>query len=82
MEESIRQVISDAANLKIDIATLSDDDDLFEAGMTSHASVNVMLSLENEYDIEFPESMLTRAVFRTIGSLRAAVSELYGEAAA
>ena len=26
--------------------------------MTSHASVNLMLALENEFDIEFPDRML------------------------
>jgi len=82
MEDPIRLVIADAANLDVEISTLSDDDDLFEAGMTSHASVNVMLALESDYDIEFPERMLSRAVFRTIGTLRAAVAELCDGAAA
>ena len=46
--------------------------------MTSHASVNVMLALEGEFDIEFPDHLLTRAVFASIGAIQAAVDELAG----
>ena len=34
--------------------------------MTSHASVNVMLALEGEFEIEFPDHMLKRSVFESI----------------
>jgi acyl carrier protein len=44
--------------------------------MTSHASVNVMLALEGEFDIEFPDHMLKRNVFNSIRSIRSALSEL------
>ncbi len=46
--------------------------------MTSHASVNVMLALEDAFDLEFPDRMLTRSVFESISSIRAALSELDG----
>jgi acyl carrier protein len=52
------------------------DADLYQAGMTSHASVNVMLALEDAFDIEFPDHMLTRSVFESIASIEAAVQEL------
>ena len=35
--------------------------DLYAAGMTSHASVNVMLALEDAFDIEFPDELLTKS---------------------
>ncbi len=44
--------------------------------MTSHATVNLMLALETEFDVEFPERMLRRHVFESIASIRAAVEEL------
>jgi acyl carrier protein len=50
--------------------------------MTSHASVNLMLGLENEFDIEFPDRMLRRSVFESVASIRAALLELTAEAAA
>jgi acyl carrier protein len=46
--------------------------------MTSHASVNVMLALEGEFDVEFPDHMLRRGVFESIGSISTAVAELRG----
>jgi len=59
-----------------DAATLTDDADLYQAGMTSHASVNVMLALEGEFDIEFPDHMLKRSVFESIASITGAIDEL------
>jgi acyl carrier protein len=44
--------------------------------MTSHASVNVMLAIESEFDIEFPDQMLSRGVFESIQSISSAVSSL------
>ena len=44
--------------------------------MTSHASVNVMLALETEFDIEFPDRMLKRSVFESISAIQTAISEL------
>jgi acyl carrier protein len=62
--------------LNKDIDLLSDSSDLYQSGMTSHASVNVMLALEGAFDIEFPDHMLKRNVFGSIQSIRSAVSEL------
>jgi len=74
----IRQILKDHGRLSADAATLSADQDLYQAGMTSHASVNVMLALEGEFDVEFPDHMLKRNVFNSIGSIRAAIDELSG----
>lgn len=76
MTDKIRQAINDHARLPVEVAVLSDDADLYQAGMTSHASVNVMLALEDAFDIEFPDRMLRRSVFESITSIRAALSEL------
>ena len=46
--------------------------------MTSHASVNVMLALEDEFDIEFPEAMLRKSTFESIAAIRGAFGELVG----
>jgi acyl carrier protein len=55
---------------------LTPDSDLYAAGMTSHASVNVMLALEGEFEIEFPDHMLKRSVFESIAAINAAIGEL------
>ena len=76
MTERIRKVIADHARLPIDAATLQDESDLYGAGMTSHASVQVMLGLEDAFDIEFPDRLLRRDVFASIASIRSALVEL------
>ena len=72
----IRSVLREHARLPVDIDTLGDDADLFAAGMTSHASVNLMLALEDAFDIEFPDRMLTRGVFDSVSAIAAAIAEL------
>jgi len=74
--QKIRGVLAEHGRLAKDIATLTDDDDLYQAGMTSHASVNLMLALEGAFDIEFPDAMLRRSVFESVSAIRAAVEEL------
>jgi acyl carrier protein len=82
IDERIRAVIGEYGRLSGDAGTLGDEDDLYAAGMTSHASVNLMLALENEFDVEFPDRMLRRSVFESVASIRAALLELTAEAAA
>jgi len=74
----IRRVIAEHGRLQVDVATLADDTDLFAAGMTSHASVNVMLGLEDAFDLEFPDSMLRRDVFASVDSIVEAIASLVG----
>ncbi|HSI53671.1 MAG: acyl carrier protein [Ramlibacter sp.] len=75
-EDIIRNVLRDHARLKQDAQTLDADTDLYQSGMTSHASVNVMLALEGAFLIEFPDRMLKRNVFSSIQAIRSAVAEL------
>jgi acyl carrier protein len=81
VNHEIRRVLAQHARLAVDVDTLDDDADLYEAGMTSHASVNVMLALEDAFDVEFPDRMLTRAVFESVAAVAAALAELEREAA-
>ncbi|MGI8572736.1 MAG: acyl carrier protein [Solirubrobacteraceae bacterium] len=82
MTDKIRQAIKDHARLSVGVETLADEDDLYNAGMSSHASVNLMLALEDAFDIEFPDRMLKRSVFESIAAIRTALDELQAEVAA
>ena len=73
-----RHVLQLHSRLGDAIAELADDADLYAAGMTSHASVEVMLALEEAFDIEFPDRMLRREVFESITAISEAVAELTG----
>jgi acyl carrier protein len=76
MKEQIRQVIKEHGQLSVDVGTLDDGSDLYQAGMTSHASVNVMIALEDTFDVEFLDSMLKRSVFESVDSIAAALEEV------
>ena len=76
LDSQIRTVLRDHGRLNQDAQALDAKADLYQLGMTSHASVNVMLALEGAFDVEFPDHMLKRSVFGSIESIRQALNEL------
>ena len=74
LDAQIRAILVKHARLGADALTLAADADLYQAGMTSHASVNVMLALEAAFDIEFPDELLKRSVFSSVDAIRDAVA--------
>ena len=74
--DEIRRVIAEHGRLAVDIDSVGNATDLFSAGMTSHASVNVLLALEAAFDVEFPDRMLKRSVFESIDAIADAIDEL------
>ncbi|MDQ2852540.1 MAG: acyl carrier protein [Actinomycetota bacterium] len=76
MDDEIRGVLASFGRLPIDVQSLGRDDDLYRAGLSSHASVNVMLGLENTFDIEFPDSLLRKSTFQSIVSIASALTSL------
>lgn len=75
MEERIRRLLG--GFIAGDVSRLADTDDLYEVGgLTSFASVQLMLALEETFDVEFPEAMLKRRTFASIAAIRDAVDEL------
>jgi acyl carrier protein len=81
MIDQIRSLFVGNETLPFDVEKLSDQDSLYDAGMTSFASVQIMLAIEEQFDIEFPEEMLTRRTFASLANIADAVSKLTKEAA-
>jgi acyl carrier protein len=81
VSSAIRAVLREHARLSVDPASLADRSDLFVAGLTSHASITVMLALEDRFDVEFPDEMLTRSVFASIAAMTDAITKLQAQAA-
>lgn len=79
IETAVRSVLADQGKLSEDAQSIAVDADLYRAGMTSHASVNVMLGLEDEFDIEFPEERLTKATFTSVQSITEAVEAIQND---
>jgi acyl carrier protein len=78
MNDEIRAVLAEHGRLATDVGELDDGADLYQAGLTSHASVNVMLALEDAFDVEFPEHMLRKKTFESVTAIREALGELLG----
>ena len=76
--DDIRAILRDYGRLAVDVTSLADEGDLYEAGLTSHASVTLMLALEEHFNIEFPDRMLRRGAFASIAAIRAGLEELVG----
>lgn len=76
MNAAIRELLAEHGGLPVPVDTLADDADLYEAGLSSFASVQVMLALEEKFDIEFPDTMLNRKSFASIAAITACVSTL------
>ena len=79
---TIRRLLASHGRLGARDAELADTQDLAAAGLTSFASVQLMLGLEEAFDVEFPERMLNRRTFASIAAIAAAVRELVPGAAA
>jgi acyl carrier protein len=78
--EQIRPIVAEHGRLRVDVDKLADDSDLYEAGLTSLSTVNLMLALEEHFDVEFSDRMLGRKTFSSIRSLSDAITELCGPA--
>jgi acyl carrier protein len=70
MDEVIREVLDAHGRLNTAPNSLADDVNLYEHGLTSHASVNVMLALENAFGQEFPDSLLRKSTFQSVDAMR------------
>lgn len=72
----IRTVLKTAGSLQQGVEAIRDDSDLYAAGLTSHATVSLMLALEEAFDIEFPDRLLRRKTFSSIDAIAEALAEI------
>jgi acyl carrier protein len=76
VQSRVRAVLKSAGGLQVDVDTLADDADLYAAGLNSHATVNLMLALEDAFDIELPDRLLRRTTFSSVSAITAALAEV------
>lgn len=82
MDNELRIILQSFGGLSVPVDRLDDQADLFSAGLSSLATVNVMLAIEQKFDIEIPDELLTRRTFQTLASLQSVVGELRSRIAA
>jgi acyl carrier protein len=76
MRDQIRDVLAAHGRMAIDPHQVDDHADLYELGLTSHASVDVMLALEEEFDIEFPDEVLKKSTFESVHNIAQVIESL------
>jgi acyl carrier protein len=76
MKTALRRMLRESARLNVPLDSLADDADLYAAGLSSLATVHLMLEMEDEFDVDIPDYMLTRGLFSSIDSMAAAMTEL------
>ena len=76
IDERVRRIVADHGKLSADPSRLSADTDLYESGLTSFATVQLMLALEEEFGIEIPDRLLNRRTFQSIGAMSSVVASL------
>ncbi len=73
IRDQLREIVKNHARIHLPLEEISDTTDLYRAGMSSQASVVLMIAVEGEFGIEFPDSMLSRDVFSSIENIASAV---------
>ncbi|MFN7008898.1 MAG: acyl carrier protein [Allorhizobium sp.] len=76
MNETIRTLLAKLGGLPVSVDTVADDADLYAAGLSSFASVQLMLGLEEAFDIEFPDHLLNRKSFASIAAIESTVKSI------
>lgn len=81
MIETIRRLLQEHGRLHAPVQALSQDADLYDAGLTPFAAIRTMLALEEAFDVEFPVTMLNRRSFASINAIAACLREMSPAAA-
>lgn len=76
MNEKIREILAKFGALPVAVDTLDDNADLYAAGLSSFASVQLMLGIEDTFDIEFPDNLLNRKSFASIAAIQQTVQQI------
>ncbi len=74
--EQIRDILKSHGRLATPVEDLADNSDLYQAGLTSLVTVNLLLAIEDHFDVEFPDELLSRRTFHSIDALAKAVQAL------
>lgn len=76
MNDAIRELLKKHGGLQADIGALDGGADLYAAGLSSFASVQLMLAIEEHFNVEFPDSMLNRKSFQSIDAIALSVASI------
>jgi acyl carrier protein len=81
MSEEIRNIIKKIGVLDANNVTISDDQNLYDLGLDSFGTVDLMLAVEEYYGIKFGPQFMRRETFSSIAALDAAIAIMRHERA-
>jgi acyl carrier protein len=81
MIELIRKIIDAKGLLPVAARTLAPNANLYDAGLSPFAAIQVMLALEEACGVEFPKRMLRRRSFSSLESIAACMERVERKAA-
>lgn len=67
MLDQVRRVVAEA--IGVEEHRLGPEDDLYRLGLTSHGTVDLLMALEDEFEVEFPDELLRRESFSSVHSI-------------
>jgi acyl carrier protein len=76
IQKKIRDVLVAHGRMAVNAGEVDDQADLYDLGLTSHASVDVMLALEDAFDIEFPDEVLKKSTFASVRNIEQVIQDL------
>ncbi|MGQ4516189.1 phosphopantetheine-binding protein [Streptomyces sp. DW26H14] len=76
LELQVRTILLPLLGTSADDSAVGPETDLWQSGLNSLGAVSLMTRLEDEFEIEFPDALLTRETFSTVSRIVAAVDSL------
>lgn len=76
IKDRLRSIVKDHAGLSLPVEKIEDSTDLYRAGMSSQGSVVLMIAVEAQFGVEFPDAMLSRDVFANIETIANAIERV------
>ena len=81
MIDLIREIIDAKGHLPVAARTIDPNANLYEAGLSPFAAIQVMLALENACGVEFPKQTLCQRSFSSLNSIAACLRRVERKAA-
>ena len=76
MQDRIRDALAAHGHMAVDPREVDDQADLYKLGLTSTASVNVIVALEDAFGVEFPDEALKKSTFASVRNIEQVVEGL------
>jgi acyl carrier protein len=77
--ETIHRAIDTKGNLRLPARDLGPQADLYAVGVTPLAAIDVMIEIEREFRIVFPDRMLSRQIMASIEKIASCLNEVLAD---